>query len=149
MTRLTQAGVYVQDQIKLDRWMLTLTGRQDWASTGFTSKAVFPPLGTYRSRRHGADRPGRPQLSVRLRPVALCQLFDLVRAEPRAPTSAGKLVQAHDGEGAEIGVKFKPNGSNLMVTAALFDIRQKDVLTGDPANVFFNVQTGCGAGARL
>ena len=28
-----------------------------------------------------------------------------------------------------------------MVTAALFDIRQKDVLTGDPANFFFNVQT--------
>ena len=28
-----------------------------------------------------------------------------------------------------------------MVTAAVFDIRQKDVLTGDPANFFFNVQT--------
>ena len=35
MTRRTQAGIYLQDQIKLDRWTLTLSGRQDWASTGF------------------------------------------------------------------------------------------------------------------
>ena len=55
--------------------------------------------------------------------------------------SAGNSFRPTTGEGAEVGVKFKPNGSNLMVTAALFDIRQKDVLTGDPANFFFNVQT--------
>ena len=55
--------------------------------------------------------------------------------------SAGKSFRPTTGEGAEVGVKFKPNGSNFMITAALFDIRQKDVLTADPANFFFNVQT--------
>ena len=138
--RLSQAGVYLQDQIKLDRWTLTVSGRQDWASTGFTSKAAFPPLGTYQSRRLRADRPRWPELSVRLRPVALCQLCDSFTPNLGAD-SAGKSFRPTTGEGNEIGVKFKPNGSNLMVTAALFDIRQNDVLTGDPANLFFNMQT--------
>ena len=138
--RLSQAGVYVQDQIKLDRWMLTVSGRQDWASTGFTSKAAFPPLGTY--GREDSAQTGR---------VGLNYLFDVglspyvSYATSFTPNlgadSAGKSFRPTTGEGAEVGVKFKPNGSNFMVTAALFDIRQKDVLTGDPANFFFNVQT--------
>ncbi|WP_274533975.1 TonB-dependent receptor domain-containing protein [Nitrobacter vulgaris] len=45
----SQAGLYLQDQIKWDRWTLALSGRQDWVSTGFTSKAFFPPAGTYTS----------------------------------------------------------------------------------------------------
>src|SRR6185369_9384591 len=37
--KLSQTGVYLQDQVKLDRWTLTMSGRQDWASSDFTSKA--------------------------------------------------------------------------------------------------------------
>ena len=35
----SQAGLYFQDQIKLDRWTLTLSGRQDWASTGLRQQS--------------------------------------------------------------------------------------------------------------
>lgn len=45
-------------------------------------------------------------------------------------------------EGKEIGVKFKPAGMNLMLTAALFEIVQNNVLTPDPTNINFSVQTG-------
>ena len=62
----SQAGVYLQDQIKLDRWTLTLTGRQDWASTEFTSKAFFPLAGTY--TREDTAQTGR---------VGLNYLFDV------------------------------------------------------------------------
>ena len=54
----------------------------------------------------------------------------------------GTLFKPTTGEGAEIGVKFKPLGSNLMLTAAIFEITQKNVLTADPTNVIFSVQTG-------
>jgi iron complex outermembrane receptor protein len=138
--KLSQAGVYLQDQIKLDRWTLTVSGRQDWASTEFTSKAVYPPAGAY--PRDDAAQTGR---------IGLNYLFDVglspyvSYATSFTPNlgadSSGRSFRPTTGEGAEVGVKFKPNGSNLMMTAALFDIRQKDVLTGDPANFFFNVQT--------
>ncbi len=35
-------------------------------------------------------------------------------------------------EGKEIDIKFMPNGTNVMFTAALFDITQQDILSPDP-----------------
>ena len=54
---------------------------------------------------------------------------------PRAPTSSAVLFKPTTGEGAEIGVKFKPVGSNLMLTAAVFELTQQNVLTADPTNL--------------
>ena len=143
----SQAGVYLQDQVKLDRWTLTLTGRQDWANTGFTSKAIFPPAGTV--SRDDSAQTGR---------VGLNYLFD-VGLSPYVSYSttftpnlgadlAGNSFKPTTGEGTEIGVKFKPNGSNFMITAAAFDIRQQDVLTANPINPFFSVQTDAVTRAR-
>lgn len=138
--RQSQLGAYLQDQIKLDRWTLTMSGRQDWVSSGFTSKAFYPPAGHY--SRDDSAQTGR---------IGLSYLFDIGLA-PYASyatsftpnlgaDSAGRSFRPTTGEGAEVGVKFKPNGSNFMVTAAAFDIRQQDVLTADPLNPLFNVQT--------
>ena len=136
----SQTGVYLQDQIKLDRWTLTATGRQDWARSDITSKAFFPPAGTY--SREDTAQTGR---------IGLNYLFD-VGLSPYVSYSTsftpnlgadptGNSFKPTTGEGTEIGVKFKPNGSNLMITAAVFDIRQKDVLTPFPANPILSVQT--------
>ncbi|WP_246668271.1 MULTISPECIES: TonB-dependent siderophore receptor [Bradyrhizobium] len=138
--RQSQLGAYLQDQIKLDRWTLTMSGRQDWVSSGFTSMAFYPPAGHY--SRDDSAQTGR---------IGLSYLFDIGLA-PYASyatsftpnlgaDSAGRSFRPTTGEGAEVGVKFKPNGSNFMVTAAAFDIRQQDVLTADPINPLFNVQT--------
>lgn len=138
--RLSQAGLYLQDQIKIDHWTLTASGRQDWTSSGFTSMAFYPPGGVY--NRDDSAQTGR---------VGLNYLFDIglspyiSYATSFTPNlgadSVGKSFKPTTGDGAEVGVKFKPNGSNFMVTAALFDIHQQDVLTADPNNPFFSVQT--------
>ena len=136
----SQTGLYLQDQIKLDRWTLSLTGRQDWASTEFTSLALFPAPGTY--SRNDAARTGR---------VGLNYLFDF-GLSPYASYStsftpnlgadlSGQLFKPTTGEGVEAGIKFKPNGKNLMLTAAVFEINQNDVLTANPDNPSFSVQT--------
>jgi len=56
---LKQAGLYAQDQVKLDRWTLTLTGRQDWAQAKKQSARAFSP------------QPGRICRMTGHRPVAL------------------------------------------------------------------------------
>jgi iron complex outermembrane recepter protein len=135
-----QAGLYAQDQVKLDRWTLTMTGRQDWARTGFDSFAFYPLAGVY--SRSDTATTGR---------VGLNYLFD-VGLSPYANYSTsftpnlgadlvGNSFKPTTGEGAEVGVKFKPVGSNFMITAAAFEIRQKDVLTPNPINPLFSVQT--------
>jgi iron complex outermembrane receptor protein len=140
-TTAQQVGVYVQDQVKLDRWTLTLTGRQDWAQANTVSKAFFPAAGTYLQDDKATT--GR---------VGLNYLFDIGLspyvnyATSFVPTSGtnqfGQLFKPTTGAGPEIGVKFKPVGSNLMLTAAVFELTQQNVLTADPTNVIFSVQTG-------
>jgi iron complex outermembrane receptor protein len=134
-----QLGVYLQDQIKLDRWTLTVTGRRDRATTEFDSQAFYPAPGHY--TRDDAATTGR---------VGLNYLFD-IGLSPYVSYStsftpnlgadvAGNSFRPTTGEGAEAGIKFKPVGSNFMITAAAFDIKQKDVLTPVP-NTIFSVQT--------
>lgn len=142
--KIDQVGLYAQDQIKLDRWTLSLTGRQDWVNTKAISSAAppfgFPPAGTY--GRSDAASTGR---------VGLNYLFDLGLSPyanystsfvPNANASqSGQAFKPTTGEGWETGVKFQPLGTNLMLTAAYFDIRQNNVLTADPGNPLYSVQT--------
>jgi iron complex outermembrane receptor protein len=140
-TTAKQVGAYIQDQVKLDRWTLTLTGRQDWAQAETLSKAFFPAAGLYLQNDKATT--GR---------VGLNYLFDIGLspyvnyATSFVPTSGtnqfGQVFKPTTGEGPEIGVKFKPVGSNLMLTAAVFELAQQNVLTADPTNVIFSVQTG-------
>jgi len=136
-----QLGVYIQDQIKWDRLTLSLTGRHDWAKTDVDSYAAFPTPGRYRTKDSAFT--GR---------VGLSYLFDFGLA-PYANystsflpvsgvTRTGSPFEPTKGEGWEAGVKFQPNGTNLLFTAAYFDITQQNVLTPDPANPLFSVQAG-------
>lgn len=138
--KIDQVGLYAQDQIKLDRWTLSLTGRQDFVNTRLDSLAVYPNPGTY--PRSDAAATGR---------VGLNYLFDFGLSPyanystsfvPNANASrTGQAFKPTTGEGWEAGVKFQPVGTNLMLTAAYFDIRQNDVLTSDPVDFLFSVQT--------
>lgn len=132
-TTQDQVGVYLQDQIKLDKWTLTLTARNDWADTGLVSTGmVFPPAGVYQ----------RTDTAPTYR-AGLNYLFDFGLSPyinystsfvPNTGASQfGTTFKPTTGEGKEIGVKYMPVGSNFMITAALFEITQKDVLNIDPA----------------
>ncbi|WP_163591291.1 TonB-dependent receptor domain-containing protein, partial [Klebsiella pneumoniae] len=37
-----QVGLYVQDQMKLDRWTLVVSGRNDWVDTDLTNRNATP-----------------------------------------------------------------------------------------------------------
>ncbi len=136
----SQAGFYLQDQVKLDRWTLSLSGRQDVASTAFTSAGMYPSPGYY--ERHDSAQTGR---------VGLNYLFDngvspyISYSTSFTPNLGsdqfGNTFKPTTGEGGEIGVKYQPLGTNLMLTAAYFDTRQNNVVTADPTNPLFNTQT--------
>jgi iron complex outermembrane receptor protein len=136
----SQAGFYLQDQIKLDRWTLTLSGRQDAVNTAFVSTAFYPPAGNY--SRSDSAQTGR---------VGLNYLFDsgvspyVTYSTSFTPNLGsnrfGDTFKPTTGDNAEIGIKYQPLGSNLMLTAAYFDTRQNNVLSPDPVNGFFSIQT--------
>lgn len=133
-----QTGLYAQDQIALDHWRLTLSGRHDWVGTD-TFDAI---KGTLQSQNDGAFS-GRAGLNYvfdfGLSPyVAYSNSF-----QPTTGVGAnGAAFRPTTSRQVEIGAKYRPVGTNLLLTAALFNIDQQNVLTPDPSSVLFSVQTG-------
>ncbi len=136
-----QVGLYLQDQIRLGRWRLTLTGRQDWADTGTTNAAT----GRNSTQRDGAFT-GRVALlhafESGVAPYVSYATSFLPSIGTYAPARGGGAFQPVTGAQWEAGVKYQPPGSNSLLTAALFELTQQNALTADPANPAFSIQTG-------
>jgi len=54
----------------------------------------------------------------------------------------GSAFKPTESEQFEVGLRYQPAGRNLMLSAALFDLSKTNVLTTDPTNAGFQVQTG-------
>jgi iron complex outermembrane recepter protein len=134
-----QLGVYLQDQIKIDNWVLLAGGRHDRAESGTLSRVTgmsTQQLDHAYSGRVGlvyvAENGLAPyaSYSTSFEPIA-GTFFDGVT--PFKPTTA---------EQYETGVKYQPPGFNAFVTVSVFDLTQQNVQTPDPLHPGFSVQTG-------
>lgn len=133
-----QYGVYLQDQIKLDRLSLLVGGRFDRAEA--RTRAVNTGVLT---KQDDTARTGR---------VALMYNFDNGFApyasystsfEPVAGTTfGGQAFKPTEGEQYEAGFKYEPTGWNASFQAAVYQLTQTNVATTDPNNVGFQIQTG-------
>ena len=121
-----QTGLYVQDQMALDKWRLTLGGREDWVHQGTTYFNKDDATNTDRSRNFSGN-------------AALSYVFDsgfvpyLSYAESFQPASNAsvdpvKSYKPTQGKQWELGVKYQPPGSNTLLSAAVYDLTQKNVL---------------------
>ncbi|MBN8886259.1 MAG: TonB-dependent siderophore receptor [Rudaea sp.] len=130
-----QAGLYVQDQIKIDRWVLTLGGREDNVTTTSAGTSSTENKFTYHAGlNYLFDGGVAPYVSY----------ATSFQPTPGADFS-GKLFKPTEGNQVEAGIKYQPvlgPGKSLLFTAAVYDLTQKNVLTTDPGHAFFNVQTG-------
>jgi iron complex outermembrane receptor protein len=136
-----QTGIYAQDQIKLDRWIVTLTGRRDhWhaRTADYLSMTTINQNAAATTGRAGLsyvfDNGVAPYVSYSTSFEPVVGLFRV--------GSNGSVFQPTTGEGKEVGVKYQPFGLNALFTASLFEITQQNVLTADPLNPLFSVQTG-------
>ncbi|QRG06228.1 TonB-dependent siderophore receptor [Xanthobacter dioxanivorans] len=127
---VNQTGLYAQDQVRFGKWLLTAGIRHDWASVDSTTDTNF---GDTVQDQNDAAFTGR---------IGLTYLFDNGIA-PYANYSTsfdpvigsmpsvlgGQPFQPSTGEQYEVGVKYQPAGWNGFFTAALYDIKQKNVLS--------------------
>jgi iron complex outermembrane receptor protein len=131
-------GIYLQDQIKLDRWILTLGGRYDWAESRTVD--TFSDTITNQKDQAFTKRAG------------LGYEFDsgvvpyVSYSESFMPVSGTTFDQTpfrpETGTQYEVGIKYQPKDTNLRITAAVYDLRRQNVTTADPAHPFFSIQTG-------
>ncbi|MGO4221273.1 TonB-dependent siderophore receptor [Lysobacter sp. TAF61] len=133
-----QTGLYVQDQIKLDRWVVTLGGRQDWVGTDTREL-----IGGARGHQSDDEFSGR---------VGINYLFDNGFApyvgysqsfQPTVGTDfAGNAFVPTTGDQIEAGVKYQPAHNRMLATLAVYRLVQQNTLTVDPNHTLFQVQQG-------
>lgn len=149
-----QTGVYFQDQAKFDRLILTLGGRYDVArQTGPTRTFATNGTSTLALQDAPADAfTGRASLlylfdsgvapyvsySQAFEPIVAGRVFDA------AFGTVGRVPDPQLSDQYEAGIKYQPPGTDILLTAAVFDIRQSNRTTADVSRPGqgFVVQTG-------
>lgn len=132
-------GLYLQDQIRIDRWLLTLAGRQDWVGTD-TDQRIGTPSSAHQSDDQFSGKVGVNYLFDNgLSPyVSWSQSFQTTIGTD----FAGKAFSPTTGEQYEAGIKYQPAGGKLLLTAAVYQIDQDNTLTVDPEHTLFSIQQG-------
>jgi len=142
-TAMNSLGAYAQDQIRWNRWTLTLGGREDRVNARFDDRAAG--IGTQQdvsafSGRVGLTYQGDAGWSPY---VSYSTSFDPVIG---VRMYGGGLPKPTRGKQTEAGLRWQPAGRNLMLTAAVYRIDQTNVVTPTPTNLdptgTSSVQTG-------
>jgi iron complex outermembrane receptor protein len=137
-TTLTQKqlGFYAQDQIKLDRFTLVLSGRNDWVSTNNDNH-----IGAGQSR-DDSQFSGRAGLIYNFDSGLAPYVSYATSYNPVVGLnfSSGQLLLPETGQQTEVGLKFQPNGFNGHFGLALFDLKRQNVLTTNPNSIPPNLQ---------
>ena len=133
-----QTGVYLQDQAKLGRLTVVMSGRNDWVTLdddNHIGKSASRDDSQF-SGRVGAiyntdlDIAPYASYSTSFNPVVGTNF------------TTGQLFSPETGKQAEAGVKIEPTGFDGHFGAAVFDLKRQNVLTTDPNNALQSVQTG-------
>ncbi|MFT8245033.1 TonB-dependent siderophore receptor [Roseomonas sp. BN140053] len=136
-----QLGLYAQDQIALGRFRFNIGARQDFA----TSEVVQRRDSSHTSQVDDAFtwRAGALYLFDNgLAPYLSYSTSFLPNTGTFSPARGGGTFDPTTGEQYEAGVKYQPPGMNSFIQAAVYQIRQRNVLTPDPNSNLFSVQTG-------
>lgn len=135
---LDQLGLYAQDQLKLGQWTVLAGIRQDWTSNDRLNR--INGVATDQSDRAFTWRLG----SVYEFENGVAPYVSYSRSfQPVADADAnGNLFKPTKGEQYEAGVKYQPPGQDAFITAAVYQLTQSNVLTTDPANTNYSIQTG-------
>ncbi len=136
----SQLGLYAQDQVEWDRFAFSVGGRYDWANTdtrtrpSATRELVEQTDGRFTWKTglvYNFDNGISPY-------VGYSTSFNPAGGTDRS----GNVFNPTTGEQFEVGVKYQPEGMNSFVTLSAYHLTQDNVLSPDPANTSFRVQTG-------
>lgn len=135
-----QTGVYLQDQIALDKWRFTLGGRYDWTKDDTYTQAYTVATGVYGPRLPTVVENEAFSGNIGVLYVADSGLTPYVSyAESFQPAGSNTNMSYTrtpfdpvTGQQWEAGLKYQPTGFDGLLTLSAFDLRQQNILTTDP-----------------
>jgi iron complex outermembrane recepter protein len=133
-----QTGLYLQDRLEFNDWIIRGGIRHDWATTDTVNPAGSLAL-------HQKDDATTYQAGILYRGVKnLAPFINYAESfQPVAQASqSGEAYQPTTGRSVEAGIRYQPEHGRGMLTASLFRILQNNVLTQDPTDSSNSIQTG-------
>lgn len=134
-----QVGIYVQDQIKVyDKFVLLLGGRKDFSDVETRSFRT----GVFSSQQDEAWTGRAGAVYLFDNGVAPYASFSQSFAPVLGVDRLGSTFNPTRGEQYEVGVRYQPVGTRMLFSVAAFEITQQNVLTPDPIDFTYSVQSG-------
>ncbi|NHN89056.1 TonB-dependent siderophore receptor [Acetobacter conturbans] len=139
----TQTGIYAQEQLDWNRFYLTLSGRGDLTQSLTMNNRTN--VGTPQKNNAFTGRVGLLYKSV----IGVSPYVSYATSfQPQVGTTRQNTpFLPTKGRQIEAGLKYKPPtgtpwGEDFMLTADFFDLVETNVLTTDPADSTYDIQTG-------
>lgn len=128
-----QIGIYAQDQISFNNWTAVLGLRHDKAENETEGQATQKDTAWTKrlALMYAFDNGVSPYVSYgeSFEPIIGLNAF-------------GQTYKPLKGKQFEVGVKYQPPGSNSLITAAVYDLREQNRQMPDPANPLNQIQAG-------
>lgn len=124
-------GLYIQDQLSLDAWRLTLGGRWDRLDTD----SVFYNANDAKDHRRDSQFSGNAALSYVFDSgfTPYISYAESFQAEAGGMTDTvagtGEAFQPSTGKQYELGIKYQPPGSDMLFTAAVYDLKRQNIIS--------------------
>ncbi|MGG5873525.1 TonB-dependent siderophore receptor [Pseudomonas peli] len=118
-------GLYLQDQMALDAWRLTLGGRWDRLDTN----SVFYNANDAKDSRRDSAFSGNAALSYVFESGFTPYISYAESFQAEAGGSEGEAFQPSTGKQYELGIKYQPPGSDMLFTAAAYDLKRQDIVS--------------------
>ncbi len=140
LNRMEQTGLYAQDQMEWDKWVLTLGGRYDYATTSTLTRSS-----NSLAQNHDQQFTWRGGINY-LFDNGISPYFSYSESfEPTSgSTKEGKPFDPSRGKQYEAGVKYVPKDMPVVLAAAVYQLTKNKNLTSDPndSTGLYSVQTG-------
>ncbi|MET0335032.1 MAG: TonB-dependent siderophore receptor [Rhizobacter sp.] len=137
-------GLYAQEQMKIaDKWVAMLGLRQDWGRYSEAEDPIGAPM-VWKSDNEKSDaltgRAGVVYLADNgLAPfVSFSQSFEPMKGQDRLDSRFKPTL----GEQYELGLRYQPPGTDTMLSVAVYQLTQQNVLVTDPVDPTESVQMG-------
>jgi iron complex outermembrane recepter protein len=144
-------GLYLQDQMDIGEHFKLLAGlRYDRYRQDYLYEPLSPQDETItgpRAQTQTRDEAVSPRLGLLLKPMEELSLYaslsrSFAPAFPFAQAQQGTRFKPERGALQEVGLKWEGADGKLSLTAAVYDLRKRNVVNVDPDNPLFSIQNG-------
>ncbi|HEX8048727.1 TonB-dependent siderophore receptor [Rhizobium sp.] len=123
---MQQIGAYALDQIELDKWRFTLGGRQTWVKQSSDTTYVSSGTSTDDSLSKHAFSVQTGALYLFDNGIAPFTSYSTSFDPVTQRSDSGQILDPTKGEQYELGVKYQPPGTDILLSAVAYNLVEKN-----------------------